>query len=310
MTGSLADRFKSGSQKAGNVTEAWGAENFYCPNCSSPKLDWLKPGTKASDYKCPACGFWYQLKSKKSPIGRSIRDGAYAAMMEAIREDRAPSYFFLHYEIRSSRREEAQTSPQEFQMEPPDVGCYGSGGEGAIWLVRNLLLVPYFAFPLSAIIKCPPLSPTARRAGWVGCNFDLHRIPADARIAVVRTIASPRRRSGVAPDSDLKDEYGDRRDACPTLIVPPAEVREKFRRVKPLKEISVKERGWTLDVLNGVRSLGKQEFTNGDAYTLAEHLEQLHPDNRHVRDKIRQQLQVLRDAKLLIHVNSGLWRLS
>jgi Dam-replacing HTH domain len=36
---------------------------------------------------------------------------------------------------------------------------------------------------------------------------------------------------------------------------------------------------------------------------------QLHPDNRHVRDKIRQQLQVLRDAKLLIHVGSGLWRL-
>jgi len=45
-----------------------------------------------------------------------------------------------------------------------------------------------------------------------------------------------------------------------------------------------------LDVLNGVRSLGKQEFSNGDAYTLAEQLEQLHPDNRHVRDKIRQQL--------------------
>jgi hypothetical protein len=39
-----------------------------------------------------------------------------------------------------------------------------------------------------------------------------------------------------------------------------------------------------LDVLNGVRRLGKQEFTNGDAYTLAEQLEQLHPDNRHVRD--------------------------
>ena len=83
----------------------------------------------------------------------------------------------------------------------------------------------------------------------------------------------------------------------------------KFIRVKPLKDISVKDRGWTLDVLNGVRSFGKQEFTNDDAYTLAEQLEQLHPDNRHVRDKIRQQLQVLRDAKLLIHVSSGLWRL-
>ena len=46
MSGSLADRFKSGSQKAGNVTEAWGAENFYCPNCSAPKLDWLLPSPR------------------------------------------------------------------------------------------------------------------------------------------------------------------------------------------------------------------------------------------------------------------------
>ncbi len=83
----------------------------------------------------------------------------------------------------------------------------------------------------------------------------------------------------------------------------------KFKRVKPLSEIKAKEHGWTLDVLSGVRSLGKREFTNGGAYTLAEQLEKLHPDNRHVRDKIRQQLQVLRDAGLLIHVSSGVWRL-
>ena len=81
----------------------------------------------------------------------------------------------------------------------------------------------------------------------------------------------------------------------------------RFKCIKPLKDIAFKERGWALDVLNGVRS--KRAFTNGDTYTLAEHLEQLHPDNRHVRDKIRQQLQVLRDAKLLIHVSSGVWRL-
>ena len=31
--------------------------------------------------------------------------------------------------------------------------------------------------------------------------------------------------------------------------------------------------------------------------------------NRHVRDKIRQQLQVLRDAGLLIHVSPAVWRL-
>jgi hypothetical protein len=35
----------------------------------------------------------------------------------------------------------------------------------------------------------------------------------------------------------------------------------------------------------------------------------LPPNNRHIRDKIRQQLQVLRDAKLLLHVGRDCWRL-
>jgi DpnI-like restriction endonuclease len=34
----------------------------------------------------------------------------------------------------------------------------------------------------------------------------------------------------------------------------------------------------------------------------------LHPDNRHIRDKIRQRLQVLRDAGLLLQVERGVWR--
>jgi type II restriction enzyme len=250
MRGELANRFTSGSQKAGNVTEAWGADNFYCPNCSSPKLDWLKPGTKANDYRCPNCGFWFQLKSKKTRIGNTITDGAYGAMMEALKEDRSPNFFFLHYDLPT-------------------------------WNVRNLLLVPHFAFPPSAIIKRNPTTPKGRGSPWIGCNFDLRRIPADARISII----------------------------VEKQITPTNEVRAQFRKVKPLKEISVKERGWTLDVLNGVRSLGKKEFTNTDAYTLAGQLEKLHPENRHVRDKIRQQLQVLRDAKLLLHVGSGVWRL-
>jgi type II restriction enzyme len=86
-------------------------------------------------------------------------------------------------------------------------------------------------------------------------------------------------------------------------------VREKFRRVKPLKEISVTQRGWTLDVLNAIRRLGKTDFTTAAAYAFERELEKLHPDNRHVRDKIRQQLQVLRDMGLLLHIERGLWRL-
>ena len=125
------------------------------------------------------------------------------------------------------------------------------------------------------------MSPTARRAGWVGCNFALNRIPTDARIPVVTE----------------------------SRISPAAEVREKFKRVKPLKDISVTQRGWTLDVLNAIRCLNKTEFSTADAYAFTRDLEKLHPDNRHVKDKIRQQLQVLRDAGLLLHIDRNCWRI-
>lgn len=250
MTGELAAAYTSGSQRARVVTEFWGEENLYCPNCSAPKLTRLENNTKASDFSCPACNFWFQLKGQKTRLGDSITDGAYASMMEAIQNDETPNFYFMHYEL-------------------------------ATWRVKNLLLVPSFAFPPSAIIKRKPLAITARRAGWVGCNIALHRIPVEARIAVVT-------------DNQAASE---------------SEVRGKFQRVKPLKEIPVKQRGWTLDVLNIVRRLGKSEFANDDVYAFTRELEKLHPDNRHVRDKIRQQLQVLRDTKLLIHVSSGVWRL-
>jgi type II restriction enzyme len=87
------------------------------------------------------------------------------------------------------------------------------------------------------------------------------------------------------------------------------------------------QRGWTLDVLNIVRRLREvgtagpsrprtprrgvptNTFTTSDVYAFERELEQLHPDNRHVRDKIRQQLQVLRDLGLLLRIGRGEWRL-
>jgi type II restriction enzyme len=58
-------------------------------------------------------------------------------MVRAIRENRTPNLLALHY-------------------------------ESSAWAVANLILIPSFAFPLSAIEKRKPLSATARRAGYVG----------------------------------------------------------------------------------------------------------------------------------------------
>jgi type II restriction enzyme len=59
-----------------------------------------------------------------------------------------------------------------------------------------------------------------------------------------------------------------------------------------------------------VQSLGKLEFTLADVYAHGGTLAKLHPNNTHVRDKIRQQLQVLRDLGLLEFLAPGSYRLT
>jgi type II restriction enzyme len=244
------DRYKSASQRARVGTESWGAVNFFCPACESPRLSSAPQGTAAIDYVCPSCGSPFQLKSQSKHLGSKIVDAAYSEMKRAILEDRTPNLFVLHYDLES-------------------------------WAVRTVLLVPHFAFALSALERRTPLAPTARRAGWVGCNILLDKIPVHARISVVN--------EGTPQSSQ--------------------QVRASYNRLRPLEKLQVEKRGWTLDVLQVVQSLGKLEFTLADVYALADDLAKLHPNNRHVRDKIRQQIQVLRDLGLLDFLGSGSYRL-
>src|SRR5205807_8248112 len=102
----------------------------------------------------------------------------------------------------------------------------------ANWTVEALSLVPSFAFTLSCLQQRPPLAATARRHGWVGCNILLRNIPQDARIPVVE--------KGIAES--------------------PAKVLSQFQKLQPLAKVDVTQRGWTLDVLKVVRSLGHEEF--------------------------------------------------
>jgi type II restriction enzyme len=147
--------------------------------------------------------------------------------------------------------------------------------------VESVLLIPRFAFSMSCVEKRPPLSPNAVRAGYVGCYFVLDRIPPDARIPVV------------------KDAHQ----------VNSSQVRRAYNKIRSLETIGVEKRGWTLDVLNVVRSLGKEQFMLRDVYDHADSLARLHPSNRHIDDKIRQQLQVLRDLGLLEFLGTGSYRM-
>jgi type II restriction enzyme len=152
----------------------------------------------------------------------------------------------------------------------------------AQWHVMDLIVVPRFAYSLSVIEKRRPLGPNARRAGFVGCNILLANIPPDARIPVVQ--------DGVVCDPDA--------------------VREQYARLRPLEKVRHEARGWTLDVLNVVRGLGRAEFSLTDVYASAAHLARLHPANRYIEPKIRQQLQVLRDMGFVTFLGAGSYRLT
>jgi type II restriction enzyme len=51
------------------------------------------------------------------------------------------------------------------------------------------------------------------------------------------------------------------------------------------------------------------ESSLADVYGHTDHLAKLHPKNAHIRDKIRQQLQLLRDLGVLEFLGSGSYRL-
>ena len=149
------------------------------------------------------------------------------------------------------------------------------------WLVRNLLLVPSFFFSAAAVEKRKPLGSNARRAGWVGCNILLSNIASVGKIRLVSN--------------------GD--------IVSPNTVRANYERVKPFANVRADVRGWTLDVLRIIQRLGSPVFDLSTVYSFEDELAAIYPNNRNVRPKIRQQLQVLRDLNFVEFHGNGIYRL-
>ena len=241
----LASGYKAGSQIARVVSEEWCTRELYCAACDSNRLLQSRANTPAVDFVCPVCEQSFQLKSLKTWSPRKIPDAAYDSMVRSIRADKTPNLLVLQY--------------------------------SAEWLVRNLLLIPRAFLSESVLEKRAPLSSQARRAGWVGCNILLGRIPEDGKIAMVSN------------GSQVAKER----------------VRDEFSRVRRLTEVPPALRGWTVDVLTAVRRLRKSRFSLRELYESESEIKALHPANQNVRPKIRQQLQVLRDLGLIEFTSPG-----
>ena len=71
-----------------------------------------------------------------------------------------------------------------------------------------------------------------------------------------------------------------------------------------LEDQAVSARGWLLDVWNCVNQL-PATFNLNDVYAFEPQLQNKYPGNKHIREKIRQQLQILRDKNIIQFHGNG-----
>jgi type II restriction enzyme len=149
--------------------------------------------------------------------------------------------------------------------------------------VSNFFVIPKHFFVPDIIEKRKALSQTARRAGWVGCNILLNSIPEIGKIFFVKN----------------------------KIIEPKNKVLSNWSKTLFLREGKViSTKGWLLDVMRYVDKLNKKDFMLDDVYKFESELSKLHPENKHIKDKIRQQLQFLRDKGYLSFSGGGKYKLS
>jgi len=149
------ESYRSSSQKVRVLSEDWVNKEAYCPNCGNTRLNKYSNNKPVADFFCGSCNEDFELKSKKDFLGTKIVDGAYKAMLERLADVHNPNLFLLNYDLCS-------------------------------YQVSNFLVIPKHFFVPEIIEKRRPLSATARRARWVGCNILLSRIPVAGRIFLIR----------------------------------------------------------------------------------------------------------------------------
>ncbi|MBL0046648.1 MAG: restriction endonuclease [Bacteroidetes bacterium] len=145
------------------------------------------------------------------------------------------------------------------------------------WSVNNFLIIPKQFFTAEIIIKRKPLASTAKRAGWQGCNINISNVAEAGKVFIVK-------------DSQLIERN---------------KVEIAFKRTLFLRDKSDESKGWILDVLMCIDAIKSQSFKLDDVYKFEGKLKLKYPNNNFIKDKIRQQLQVLRDKGIIEFCGNG-----
>ena len=173
-------------------------------------------------------------------------DGAYGTFIERINSNNNPDFFLMSYSLSKMR-------------------------------VEDMFFVPKHFFIPEVVEKRKPLAENAKRAGWIGCNILLDKIPIQGRIPIVK--------NGTALDKDS--------------------VLNQVKWAQKVKTENILARGWLMDILHCVNAIESEIFTLDMIYFFEKELALKHPNNNNIRAKIRQQLQQLRDRGIISFLGNG-----
>jgi type II restriction enzyme len=224
----------SKSQIARVETEKWAINNLFCPFCGHPMSE-SSANTKVFDFSCTICNQQYQLKTLSKRIGKKLIGSEYYTFIKAVETGTVPNFIIMEYFI-----------------------------EDNVFMAKEVIFIPKVFITEETIEKRKPLSETARRAGWTGCNLLFEQIPSYGKLKIV-----------------ANQEF-----------LPKDSILLEVKKIANLYNLDSQKSRWKIEMLKIIDQLNK-EFILQDVYNYSLSLERLFPDNNHIRDKIRLTSSVL-----------------
>lgn len=145
------------------------------------------------------------------------------------------------------------------------------------YVTKSVLVIPNRFLIEEIIVPRKPLGEHCRRAGWQGCNTHIGLLPPEGRVVCVR---------------DFK-------------ATPQDEIRKNWERTAFLEDGDGNSRSWLAVTMGIVSRIRSENFTLAEVYCAETELARLFPNNRNIRAKVRQQLQILRDKGWLSFLGNG-----
>ncbi len=149
----------------------------------------------------------------------------------------------------------------------------------ADYSVQQLILVPRHFVTVDMIV--PRKKTLKSRENYLMCDMDISSLPKSGKILLVHQ----------------------------AKLVQPEQVYEQWQANLFLRQQQSKNKGWLLAIMKCIDKL-PEKFDLKQIYEFEQILSIQFPDNKHIKDKIRQQLQILRDQGVIEFSARGQYRKS